>query len=255
MGAPHRDVGTPPDVTAWPGVELDAPMTGGARNPVWTAHRGDERLVVRCSGRPAPALDWELDLLAHLHAHGIGVPVTVSADDGRRHVGGVMVQRFVDGRPPAGPADWRRVVATVTAVHQLTAGWPQRPGFASAAELRLSDRGGDVRLDLMPADAVEVVRDAWRPVLTGPTSVTHGDVGGGNILVDGELVTLLDWDESRVDVPWFDFAFLPDDVAVPTPVPRHDLVTAGLAWEVATCWAPEPEYAARRLAELRTRVG
>jgi Ser/Thr protein kinase RdoA (MazF antagonist) len=254
MAAPRRDVSTPPDVTAWSGLRLDEPLTGGVRNPVWAAHRGGQRLVVRHSGRSAAALDWELDLLAHLDAHGIGVPVTVPADDGRRHVRGVMVQRFVEGRPPTGPGDWSRVVAMVTAVHQLTAGWPQRPGFAAAADLRLTDRGGDVRLDLMPADAVAVVRDAWRPVLTGPTSVVHGDVGGGNLLVDGARVTLLDWDESRVDVPWFDFAFLPDDVAVPTPVARRDLVTAGLAWEVATCWAPEPGYAARRLAELRTRV-
>ncbi len=131
MAAPHRDVAIPPDVTAWPGVELDAPLTGGVRNPVWGAHRGDDRLVVRCSGRSVAALDWELDLLAHLHAHDIGVPVTVPADDGRRHVGGVMVQRFVEGRPPADDADWTRVVATVTAVHQLTAGSPNCvPGWS-----------------------------------------------------------------------------------------------------------------------------
>jgi aminoglycoside phosphotransferase (APT) family kinase protein len=78
-------------------------------------------------------------------------------------------------------------------------------------------------------------------------------VGAGNILVDGERVTLLDWDESRVDVPWFDFAFVADDVEVPVPVDRVALVTAGVAWEAATCWMPEPEYAARRLAELYAR--
>lgn len=165
-----------------------------------------------------------------------------------------MVQRFVAGAAPAGIADWKRVVATVAAVHRLTVGWPQRPGFATATDLLHRDRAGDVRLDLMPADAAAVVRAAWRPVLTGPTGVVHGDVGGGNILVDDDRVTLLDWDESRVDVPWFDYAFLPDEVEVPSPVARCDLVTAGLAWETATCWASEPQYAARRLAELRTRA-
>ncbi len=150
MTSPHPNFATPPDVTAWSGLALDSPLTGGVRNPVWGAHRGTERLVVRCSGRTAAALDWELDLLAHLDAHGVGVPVTVPADDGRRHVDGVMVQRFVAGHPPDGPADWRSVVATVTTVHELT--------------------------------------------------------------------------------------------------------TAGLAWEVATCWAPEPAYAARRLVELRQRI-
>jgi hypothetical protein len=67
-------------------------------------------------------------------------------------------------------------------------------------------------------------------------------------------VTLLDWDESRVDVPWFDFAFLPEGVEAPSPADRDTLVTAGVAWEAATCWTPEPEYAARRLAELYARL-
>jgi hypothetical protein len=65
---------------------------------------------------------------------------------------------------------------------------------------------------------------------------------------------LLDWDESRVDVPWFDFAFLPSDIEVDVPVDAEALSTAGVAWEAATCWMVEPDYAAKRLAELRARV-
>lgn len=61
------------------------------------------------------------------------------------------------------------------------------------------------------------------------------------------------FDESRVDLPWFDFAHLPPAVPVPAPVPREQLITAGVAWEVATCWVPEPDYAAGRLEELRRR--
>lgn len=243
-----------PDVAAWPGLELVEPLTGGVRNPVWRARRGAEQLVVRSSARPVDSLEWELDLLAHLDRHGIGVPCTVAAADGRRHVDGVMVQQFAAGRPPATAAEWRQVVAVVTSVHELTTGWPQRPGFASATELQTRDRGGDVRLDLMPADAVAAVRAAWRPVLTGDECAIHADVGGGNVLIDGDRVTLLDWDEARVDVPWFDLAHLPDDVDFRPPVDRSSLVTAGVAWEAATCWAPEPEYAARRLDELRKRI-
>ena len=67
-------------------------------------------------------------------------------------------------------------------------------------------------------------------------------------------VALLDWDEARVDVPWFDFAHIPDDIAVPTPVDRDVLITAGVAWEAATCWVPEPDYSRRRMAELRERL-
>jgi aminoglycoside phosphotransferase (APT) family kinase protein len=128
------------------------------------------------------------------------------------------------------------------------------PGFASSRQSLIADRGGDVRLDAMPIEAVDAVRDAWRPVVTGTECVNHGDVGGGNILVTEAGIALLDWDESRVDVPWFDFAFLPPDVEADVPVDADALSTAGVAWEAATCWMAEPDYAAKRLAELRARI-
>ena len=241
-------------VAAWAGVELRGPLIGGARNQIVRAERGNERLVVRHSSRSVPALDWELDLLEFLDAHGIEVPRAVSSDDGRRHVDGVVIYRFVDGRPPRDREDWQRAVAVLTAIHEMTAGWPQRPGFASSRQLLTADRGGDVRLDAMPHRAVAAVRAAWRPVVTGAECVNHGDVGGGNILVTETGIALLDWDESRVDVPWFDFAFLPPDVAADMPVEAEALSIAGIAWEAATCWTAEPDYAARRLAELYARV-
>lgn len=243
----------PSSVAAWPGVELLGALPGGARNQVLLARRGDWRLVVRRSTRSVASLEWELDLLEHLAEHGVGVPRTVPADDGRRHVHGVLVQEFVEGRPPRTDDDWYRVVETLTVVHQLTVGWSQRPGFASARELLVADRGGDVRLDAMPPEAVRAVRRAWQPALTGPECAIHGDMGAGNILVADARVTLLDWDEARVDVPWFDFAFLPATTATVVPVPVDAVVTAGLAWETATCWLPEPDYARRRLAELYAR--
>lgn len=240
-------------LTAWSGVELGAALTGGARNEVFVAARGGQRLVVRRSGRSGAALEWELDLVEHLDRQGVGVPRLVPSDDGRRHVGGVVVHRFVDGRPPGDERDWRAAARALTAVHELTAGWPQRPGFASSGQLMTADRGGDVCLDAMPPRAVRAVRAAWRPLQTGPRCAVHGDVGAGNILVHEGRVTLLDWDEARVDVPWLDIAFLPAEVRPPAPVDPDTLVTAGVAWEVATCWVPEPWYAARRLDELYAR--
>jgi aminoglycoside phosphotransferase (APT) family kinase protein len=242
-------------VADWSGIELVEALSGGACNEVVLAHRGGQRLVVRRSARSAPALEWELDLLEYLARHGVGVPRLVVTDDGRRHVDGVLVHEFVDGRQPRDSRDWRRVIEVLTTVHELTVGWPQRPGFASARQLLVADRGGDVRLDAMPPEAVRAVRAAWRPVLTGPECVNHGDVGPGTILIDGTHVSLLDWDEARTDVRWLDFAFMPEDVDVPVPVERQTLITAAVAWEAATCWAPEPEYAARQLSELYTRMG
>jgi len=45
-----------PDVRAWRGVEMLAPLTGGVRNPVYRARRRNEQLVIRVSGRSAESL-------------------------------------------------------------------------------------------------------------------------------------------------------------------------------------------------------
>jgi Ser/Thr protein kinase RdoA (MazF antagonist) len=244
-----------PDVSAWPGLELGEPLTGGARNPAYRGWYQGKPVVVRRSGRSAGSLGWELDLLAHLRAHGVRVPREIPTQDGRRHDRGTLVQEFLPGHPPGAAADWLAVVGVLRTVHSLTQGWPQRPGFASARDLLTRTRGGDVDLGRMPADAVAAVRAAWLPVLSGPESAIHADVGAGNILVSDGQVALLDWDEARVDVAWFDFAPIPAELDVPAPCDRAALVTAGVAWETATCWVPEPEYAARRLAELFGRLG
>ena len=242
----------PSSVAAWSDVELLGALPGGARNLVLLARRGDQHLVARRSTRSPASLEWELDLLEYLAEHGIGVPRIVPTDDERRHIRGVLIQEFVDGHPPCTDHDWRLVVEMVSLVHQLTVGWTQRPGSASARQLLIADRGGDVRLDAMPVRAVRVIRQAWQPVLAGQECAIHGDLGAGNVLVADNKVTLLDWDESRVDVPWFDFAFVPA-AAVPVDVPIDDVAIAGLAWETATCWLPEPDYARRCLTELYSR--
>ncbi len=240
-------------MAAWPGLVLGEPLRGGARNPVCRARRGGEDFVVRVSRRSREALAWELDLLAALRRAGVVVPETVATGDERRHDDGVLVQRFIPGDPPRDGADWARVVSAVTGVHEVTGGWPQRPGFASARELLSRRRGGDVDLDAMPADVAALVRESWLPVLDGPECVVHGDLGAGNVLVTEDDVALIDWDEARVDAAAFDFSGVPRDVAIPLPGDRQQVRTAGIAWEVATCWLPEPDYAVRRLEELRRR--
>lgn len=166
-----------------------------------------------------------------------------------------MVQQRLPGRAPRDAGEWAGVVEALRVVHEVTGGWRQRPGFATSRELQMIARGGDVDLAAMPPVAVARVRRAWRPVEHGPINAIHGDLGGGNVLVDEEgAVGLIDWEECRVDVAWFDFAFVPAQVPVPVPIPREQLIMAGVAWEAATCWVPEPDYAARRLNELRLRT-
>lgn len=244
-----------PDVRSWPGLELIRPLPGGSRNPAFLARRGDRMFVVRTSGRHAQSLDWELDLLNFLRACDIRVPQDVPTADGRRHVDGVLVQRFLSGHPPTSTSEWRRVIEVLNSVHELTRSWTQRPGFATSRDLLGQDDGGDIDLTILPPEAAAAIRASWRPVHEGGECVVHGDVSRGNVLVDGDAVALLDWDEARVDVPWFDFADVPLEVKLPAPCSRAALVTAGIAWEAATCWKLEPEYAAQRLAELYDRLG
>lgn len=136
------------------------PAGGGNRNAVWELRLGDQRLVGRRSRRSAASLDWELDLLDHLARHGLRVPAVVPTLDGRRHLDGIVVQSWLDGVPP-GRHDWPDVRTALGLVHQVTREWAQRPGFASTGELLTADRGGDVDLSIMPADAVAACRQAW----------------------------------------------------------------------------------------------
>lgn len=237
--------------TAWPRLELGDPVDGGHRTDVRHARLGGRPVVVRRSTRSEAALAWELELLVHLDRRGVRVAPPIRTASGALHHEGVVVHPLLAGRHPVDPDDWARVAVMVRRLHQLTIGWPQRPGFASARELRSAPRGGDVDLASMPSDVVDEVRRCWATVASGPTCVVHGDLNASNVLVgeDGRAM-LLDWDESRVDVPWFDLGDLPLDLPSGGP-DEADVRAASLAWEVATSWAREPMYTRQRLEELR----
>lgn len=191
-------------------------------------------------------------MLERLGDAGFTVPVPVRSSDGRPAVDGVVVMAFITGRRPMGCENWHRVRDILTDLHETTRGWPQRPGFASSTDLRVSDRGGDVALDAMPPGAVAAVRAAWRPVQVGSPCVVHGDPDADNVMIaEDSTVGLIDWDEARVDVPWFDLAAIPDEVPLGLPLSRRAVMLAGAAWEAATSWQAEPAYARRRLHQLR----
>jgi aminoglycoside phosphotransferase (APT) family kinase protein len=241
---------------AWSEVELRERLSGGARNDAYLAVRHGERLVVRRSLRPMLSLEWELDLCGALSAAGFLVPRPIETDDGRQSNEGTFVTTFLPGRQPAAKEDWERVLAVLRDLHQFTSGYLQRPGFAASAVLLHESKGGDVDLNFMEDADVDLIRRAWRAVQVGPLSVVHGDPGAPNIVMSEEGgVGLLDWDEARVDVGWFDLAAVPESVDLPTgpAVSRQAVITAGVAWEAATSWIAEPDYAQHRMVELRSR--
>jgi Ser/Thr protein kinase RdoA (MazF antagonist) len=230
---------------------LSERLGGGYRNDVRRVRLAGVDHVGRLSRRDAAALDWELGLLDHLSAVGLRVPRIVHALDGRRHVDGLVVMRWLDGAPPASEADWRRVAAVLRHLHAVTLDWTRRPGFASTRQLLASDRGGDVRLDLMPTAAVARCRAAWRAIAAEPQSVVHGDPGAANLRLSRDGVGLIDWDEARVDASVLDLADLPlDDLPDREGDRRRAAIRAASAWEAANGWVIEPEYARRRLASV-----
>ncbi len=251
-----------PDLSAWPGVELGEPLTGGSRSPVFRARRDEQLLVVKVFPRSPESLAWELEILRFLDQAGLRVPVTVPTVDGRPNQDGLIVQTFLPGHPPRTRQDWAGVAAFVTRVHDLTHEWPQRPGSLGMRALLTQHRGGDVDLTTMPPPAAALVRECWRALLDQVDAasaaglvrdddcVVHGDLGPGAVLVDRGQVGIIDWDEARVDVPVLDLIGIPGHEATPgvDPVVAH---LADLAWETATCWVPEPGHARNLLDQLR----
>jgi Ser/Thr protein kinase RdoA (MazF antagonist) len=233
---------------AWGRVRRVRSLGGGNRNEVLEVELAGRRLVARRSRRPPANLSWEIQLLEHLRRSGVRVPAVVPTPAGRRHVAGVVLMTWLDGRPPAA-GDWPAVAATLRRVHEVTRGWPQRPGAASTRELLTADRGGDVDLSLLPPDAVAACRQAWAALAGRPQAVVHGDPGSANVRVAAEGIGLLDWDEARVDATDLDLAELPD-----SDLPADRLAAARIAataWEAASGWTVEPSYARRQLALLQ----
>lgn len=234
-------------LAAWGNMAVVGPLGGGNRTTVVEVRRGEERLVAHLSRRSPASLGWQVRLMDHLAAHGLVVPALIPALDGRSHVDGVTVERWLGGRPP-GPADWPTVVAALRRLHEVTAGWPQRPGFASTRELITMQRGGDVDLSLMPASAVAACRQAWASLAGTPQAVVHGDPGPANVRITGDCAGLLDWDEARVDHTDLDLADVPGEALPPACLAAARLAVR--AWEAASGWATEPSYARRQLALL-----
>jgi Ser/Thr protein kinase RdoA (MazF antagonist) len=230
---------------------VEGRLGGGHRNTMWAVRVGGRRYAARLSTRPEAALDWEIALLDHLRTAGMVVPEILPARDGRARVEGLVLFGWLEGEPPSTERDWRLAADELDRLHALTRGWPQRPAFRSSQDLLAADRGGDARLDLMPADVVERVRRAWHGLSGEPMSVVHGDPGGGNIRMQGARAGLIDWDEARVDVSLLDLAALPAGLALPVDAARLVCARrAAVAWEVANGWVVEPTYARRRLREL-----
>ncbi len=224
------------------------PLTGGVANDVWSVRVNGHLAVGRLGGRSDADLAWETELLLYLDREGLAVPVPIPTKDGRLFVNGLVVMTYVEGAPPTTEDDWRRVADTLRRLHQLTQGWPQRPGWRSSTDLLHADSGTKIDLGAMPPEGVARCRTAWARLIGRQTCVVHGDPNNRNIRITSNRVALIDWDESHVDVPDLDLV-LPHNAAGLDRDALDIAAQASAAWEAAVCW--DDAHAIRRLAEVR----
>ena len=224
-------------------------LSGGVANDVWSVRVQGRLAVGRLGTRSDADLAWEADLLRHLDREGLSVPVPIPAADGSLFAGGLMVMEYMHGGPPETEDDWRRVAETLRELHRLTRGWKQRPGWRSSIDLLHTETGTRIDLATMPPNGIARCRAAWARLIGRETSVVHGNpTNPGNIRMTANRVTLIDWDESHVDVPDLDLA-LPYNAASLEGTAYDVAAQASAAWEAAVCW--DDDYAIKRLAEVR----
>lgn len=232
----------------WGDAARIKPLKGGVANDVWSV-RLDGRLAVgRLGTRSDPDLAWETRLLRYLDENGLHVPVPIPTRDGRLFVDGLVVMTVVEGVQPETEADWRRVAGVLRQLHRLTQGWPQRPGWRSSTDLLHEDTGTKVDLGAMPPEGVVRCRAAWARLAGRQMCVVHGDPNPRNVLINGDRVALIDWDEAHRDVPDLDLV-LPYNAADLDEVAYDIAAQASAAWEAAVCW--DDAYSVRRLSEVR----
>ncbi len=122
------------------------PLSGGVVNRVWRVRIDGQLAVARLSSRSDADLVWETDLLWHLDRQGLTVPLPVATTSGRHFADGLVVMSHVEGEPPETKADWRRVAEALRALHRVTQGWPQRPGWRSSSDLLHAETGTKIDL-------------------------------------------------------------------------------------------------------------
>jgi Ser/Thr protein kinase RdoA (MazF antagonist) len=234
--------------------DLDAtrlePLSGGVANQVWTVRVNGRFAVGRLGSRGDADLAWETDLLRYLDRHGMVVPVPIATTDGRLFADGLVVMTYVEGGPPKTDADWRRVADTLRRLHQLTRGWPQRPGWRSSTDLLHAQSGTKVDLAAMPPEAVARCRAAWARLSGRQTCVVHGNPSNpNNIRVTADRVAMIDWDESHVDAADLDLV-LPGNAGDLGDSVYDVAAQASAAWEAAVCW--DDDHAKHQLALVRS---
>lgn len=221
------------------------PLQGGYRNAALLVMREGAYFVAKTTARSEAQVTWLLAVYQRAKAAGLTTPELIPSDGGTLVANGMALETFIPGHHPTA-LPHHTLADKLSHFHTLCQELPQRPGFASAADLLQQMQGGDIDLTLLPGALVHCCRRAWLHLQHQPTTVIHGDLNPGNIIVTPDnRLALIDWDEARVDSLMF------DTIALQSAELRNVLdYQAQLAFEIVSSWQREPEYAQTLIPRL-----
>ncbi|MBI1492072.1 phosphotransferase enzyme family protein [Halocynthiibacter styelae] len=227
---------SPPDLSGFGTATILHLLTGGFRNEVWKVEIDGKLYVAKSTRRSEAQVNWMTGLMSLAARAGFRTPQLHRSANGTYISGGFTLESYLSGHLCA-EGNMPDISRALTAFHQASRALPQRPGFASCADLLTKDVGGDVDMRALPDDLRQKIRRAFAAIADQPVVPVHGDLGEINVLIaDGLPPALIDWDESRVDCAFFDLQRLPG-VTLSAAEEK-----ASLAFEIATCWQSEAEY-------------
>jgi aminoglycoside phosphotransferase (APT) family kinase protein len=213
----------PPDVVsllhaAFPGQPIGdvAATTGGFSNITTVAAIGAARCVIKAATTPLKRADVRREALALklLASSELPIPTLVALVEGQAW--SVAVTRFVDGEH--GLLLLARAPEQLTPLYhelgRLLAALHSMRFATSEPAMLLAERARHV-FDLLPALAIDTeLRTALAASLKHPIwrsddlALVHGDAGLHNLLWDGRITALLDWEWAGYGTPLLDLAWL-----------------------------------------------
>src|SRR5262245_55444876 len=201
----------------FPGAPIGdlAPTTGGFSHHSAYVTIGGQRCVLKAADvtHPREALRHEARILQLLCGSGLPAPplVALAEDDGWT----VEVQGFVAGAPglellAEAPGDLDRLYDALgrllAAVHSAPLATPDprvRCACASTPLAALPNLALDA--DIYAELAASLAHPAWNPAAP---RLIHGDAGLHNLLWDGQITALLDWEWAGWGAPLLDLAWI-----------------------------------------------
>ena len=216
-------------------------LTGGHRNTVWLCDGPDGPVIAKSTRRTEDQIRWVAPLQDAARTAGLVIPTLKKSPFGHLLHQNWILEPWIEGRA-AQAKDMPALAPRIRAFHAACPALSQRPGFCTLPELVTRTSSGDVDLSLLPADILAHLRAAWATVRHAPTQPIHGDLGPGNLILTDKGPCLIDWDESRVDLPALDLIR-----SAPQP---PEITRAHLALEIASCWQAEPAHARHLLARF-----